>query len=593
MTRPELANLSFTDLLSRLKARRDELNATVDLDFDEVFQYLIALPRDAHAPDSIEALILVSQSLYLAAQPGEALQGAAHAARIASELEENALLCFALHVQGLALTDLGRFAEAMVTNAKALSIARELQDVWREISSISALGQVCVAMAQWDVAARYYEQARDLSEHKHEEFQELLNRINLADCFLQLRDAASGLRALGRLPESAQPARRDLIISVGGFNTLARLHLLRGDVEAARIHAAEASRLSAMAQDQRQAQNLEATLGLIDVLSGSGDSGLSRVERALSHTRRINKTDVPDRLGVCIDAYEAAGRPDEAMGYLEELFELRKKSIEADIAPVPYEGSVEPFSFRTGSSLDEGELLVKAQLLRATIEGRLQRFVETAINAEITSGHDLYRTFRVAKLARLLAAESGFDEQRCTSLAVGAQLCNVGMMAIPVRILQKRRGLSAAELLILRDHTQYGAEILRRSKLRILEVASVIAAQHHERYDGSGYPRGLCGEEIGEEARIVAICDSFDAMTHRRPWRESPLSVQAALNEVSRGAASQFDPILACSFVDLVRREFWKHDDFDAFLADGAHEHQYVRDRARIEKLLKNEQDKP
>ena len=280
------------------------------------------------------------------------------------------------------------------------------------------------------------------------------------------------------------------------------------------------------------------------------------------------------------------------MGYLEELFELRKKSVEADIAQVPYEGSVEPLFFRTGSSLAEGELLVKAQLLRATIEGRLQRFVETAINAEITSGHDLYRTFRVAKLARLLAAERGFDEQRRASLAVGAQLCNVGMMAIPVRILQKRRGLSVGELVVLRDHTLYGAELLRRSKLRILEGASVIAAQHHERYDGSGYPQGLRGEEIGEEARIVAICDAFDAMTHRRPWRRSPLSVQAALKEISRGATSQFDPILAGLFVDLVHREFWKHDDFDAFLADGAHEHEYVRDRARIEKLLKNDQDK-
>ena len=592
MTRDDLANLPFADLRARLKARRDELNAATDLNLSDVFRYLIDLPLDTHTPDSIEALILVSQDFYTAAQPTEALQGAAHAARLSSGTGKEALLCYALHVQGMALTDLGRFAEAMVTNAEALSIARELQDGWREISSVGSLGQVCVAMAQWDVAARYYEQARDLAEQKHENFLELLMRINLADCFLQLRDAASGLLALGRFPSNSHQARRDLIIAVGGFSTLARLHLLRGDVDAARIHAAEAFRLSGMAQDQRQAQGLEATLGLIDVLSGSVDVGLTRVDRALSHTKRINKTDVPDRLGVCIDAYEAAGRPDEAMGYLEELFELRKKSVEADIAQVPHEGSVEPLFFRTGSSLAEGELLVKAQLLRATIEGRLQRFVETAINAEITSGHDLYRTFRVAKLARLLAAECGFDEQRRASLAVGAQLCNVGMMAIPVRILQKRRGLSVGELVVLRDHTLYGAELLRRSKLRILEGASVIAAQHHERYDGSGYPQGLRGREIGEEARIVAICDAFDAMTHRRPWRQSPLSVQAALKEISRGATSQFDPVLAGLFVDLVHREFWKHDDFDAFLADGAHEHEYVRDRARIEKLLKNDQDK-
>ena len=385
MTREDLANLSFTDLRARLKARRDELNAATDLSFDDVFKYLIDLPLDTHTPDSIEALIEVSQNLYSAAQPTEALHGAAHAARLSSEMGKNALLCHALHVQGMALTDLGRFAEAMVTNAEALSIARELQDAWREISSIGALGQVCIAMAQWDVAARYYEQARALSEQKHEEFLELLNRINLADCFLQLRDATSGLRALGHFPTGKQQARRDLIISIGGFDTLARLHLLRGDVEAAHIHAAEASRLSEQAKDQRMAQGLESTLGLIDVLSGSVGKGLARVERALAHTKRINKTDVPDRLGVCIDAYEAAGRPDEAMGYLEELFELRKKSVEAGIAPVPHEVSVEPLSFRTGSSLVEGELLVKAQLLRATIDGRLQRFVETAINAEITS----------------------------------------------------------------------------------------------------------------------------------------------------------------------------------------------------------------
>ncbi len=164
-----------------------------------------------------------------------------------------------------------------------------------------------------------------MAEEKHEKFLELLMRYNVADCFLQLRDAASGLRALGRLTTGTHLARRDLIIAVGGFNTLARLHLLRGDIEAARIHAEEASRISELAKDQRQAESLELTLGLMDVLSGSVDIGLARVERSLDRKRRINKTDVPDCLGACIDAYEAAGCPDEAMRYLEELFESTKE----------------------------------------------------------------------------------------------------------------------------------------------------------------------------------------------------------------------------------------------------------------------------
>ena len=135
-------------------------------------------------------------------------------------------------------------------------------------------------------------------------------------------------------------------------------------------------------------------------------------------------------------------------------------------------------------------------------------------------------------------------------LAMGGQLCNIGMMAIPARILQKPRGLSDSERHVLHTHTQYGAELLRKSRVRMLDVASMIAEQHHEHHDGSGYPRGLRGESIAEEARIVAVCDAFDAMTHRRPWRPTPLSIQAALNELKQGAGTQFDPRLVEVFVE-------------------------------------------
>ncbi len=152
--------------------------------------------------------------------------------------------------------------------------------------------------------------------------------------------------------------------------------------------------------------------------------------------------------------------------------------------------------------------------------------------------------------------------------------------------MQKPRGLSDSERQVLHGHTQYGAELLRKSKLRILDVASTVAEQHHERYDGGGYPHGLSGGAIAEEARIVSVCDAFDAMTHRRPWRATPLSIQAALQELKRGMGSQFDPQLVNAFVDLVRREFWEHDDFDAFLAEGADELEYIRARNRMEAFI-------
>lgn len=313
---------------------------------------------------------------------------------------------------------------------------------------------------------------------------------------------------------------------------------------------------------------------------------MAAVERALDFARRVDHTDVVDFLGMCADAYEAAGQSDRALDYLKELVEWKKKSIDSEVMSLQYDGLAESLQFQTSSSAFDTTLLVRSQRLEAGLQQRIQHLVETAINAEFASGHDLYRTFRVAKLSRYLAVAIGWDEQRLGTLALGAQLCNIGMMAIPARVLQKRRGLSNSELDVMRAHTQYGAELLRKSKLKMLNVAAILAEQHHERFDGSGYPGGLRGDEIAEEARVVSICDAFDAMTHRRPWRPSPVSIQTALNELKQGGGRQFDPQLVNAFIDLVRREFWEHDNFDAFLADGANENEYVRVRARREALI-------
>ena len=316
------------------------------------------------------------------------------------------------------------------------------------------------------------------------------------------------------------------------------------------------------------------------------DSGLLAVNRALSFAKCANASEVPNCLGICIDAYETAGQLDEALACLHELIEWKKRSVDAEIMGSQVQDLADSVQLQTATSPFDDGLLAKVHSLHAGVQSRLEHLLEIAVNAEISSGHDLYRPFRVANLARHLAASQGWDHQRIASLVLGAQLCNIGMIAIPARILVRPDQLSEGERVVLRGHTSYGAELLRKSKLQVLEIAAVIAEQHHERYDGSGYPRALSGEAIAEEARIVAICDAFDAMTHKKPSKRTPLSGEIALNELAQGAGSQFDPLLVTSFVDLIRNQFSKYEDLDTFLIEGAHEFEYVRARARMESLL-------
>lgn len=586
MTQDELASLSFAGLRDRLKVRADEFDYTDDIDLMEVLRYLTTLPDHAHTPDSVDALTRLARNFFYAARPVETLQAASLASRLAIALEQKLLLCEARGIEGLAFSDLGKFTESTVAHAESWRLARELGDIRREIWAIKRVGDLWEAMAQFDVAMTYLRRSRDLAaEHCIPEL-ELASRNNIANCAVQLKDPVSGLRALLPFTTDAPKTKREVLGHANAHDTLGHLYLQTGEMGKARAHANESGRLARLAGVKRTTLRHEALLGLIDVRSGEVETGLAAVEGALAFAKRVDHTDVADCLSMCVDAFEAAGQSDRALAYLQELVEWKKKSIDAEVMPLQYEGLGESPRFQTGTSVFDENLVVRAQHLHAGVRQGIQHLVETAINAEVASGHDLYRTFRVAKLSRCLADAIGWDEERIAPLTLGGQLCNIGMMAIPARILQKPRRLSDSERHVMRSHTQYGAELLRKSKLRTLDTASMIVEQHHERYDGTGYPRGLRGEAISDEARIVAICDAFDAMTHRRPWRATPLSIQAALNELKEGAESQFDPPLVNAFVELVRREFWEHDDFDAFLAEGADEFEYVRARARMETLI-------
>ncbi len=586
MANHALADLSFAELRDRLKARAEDLGNADDIDLVGVLHYLTTLAHDAQTPDSVDALFHLSRNFFAASQPARTIEAASFASRLAIALGQRDLLCKVRGVEGVALCDLGRFVESAAAYADFWIHARALGDIEREILAIKNVGGLYIAMAQWDVAYRYLRRSCEMAAEYGYAHLELGSRVNLANCALQLGDPTSGLRALLPFTAGAPKIKREAATRASAHMTLGHLYLATDELASARVHAQESGRWAKLAGSKRTVHSHKALVGLIEVKSGAVKSGLAALERGLAFAKRVDHVDVPNYLSMCVDACESAGQSDLALGYLHELVAWKKKLIDADLPY--YDGLTEPAEPKSSTSVFDDTLRARAHVLQADVGQRVRRFLETAINAELASGHDLYRTFRVAKLAGHLAAAIGWKEARVASIALGAQLANIGMMAIPTRVLHRTSGLSDSERQVLFGHAQYGAELLRKPRLRVLNDASVVAEQHHERFDGSGYPRGLRGDAISEEARIISVCDAFDAMTHRRPWRETPLSIQAALNELKQCAGSQFDPLLVNTFVQFIRREFWEHEDFDAFLAEGANELEYVRVRARMEALVKS-----
>jgi len=207
-----------------------------------------------------------------------------------------------------------------------------------------------------------------------------------------------------------------------------------------------------------------------------------------------------------------------------------------------------------------------------------------AVLAELRDDATGEHAYRVGKLAAIVGRRAGMDDQGVEDIEIAARLHDLGKLAVPDVVLQKRARLSPAELDVMRQHALEGYQILSAIGHPLFGLAGTIAWAHHEWWDGSGYPRGLRRTDIPESARITALADVFDALTHERPYKRA-WPVKIAIEEIVSLSGSQFDPELCAHFLQVINELLAEHGGhLDAFLAQGASDSKLVSATRLIER---------
>jgi HD-GYP domain-containing protein (c-di-GMP phosphodiesterase class II) len=200
---------------------------------------------------------------------------------------------------------------------------------------------------------------------------------------------------------------------------------------------------------------------------------------------------------------------------------------------------------RQNHELESAVVERTAELRESQLEV-VRRLSHAAESRDHTTGVHITR---MSRMCAQVALAAGATPAEADMLLHAAPMHDVGKIAIPDHILRKPGKLSPEEWAIMKSHSAIGAELLAGSRSPVVQLGEVIALTHHERWDGTGYPRGLKGEEIPFVARVTAICDVFDALISDRPYKRA-WTMEDALAEIKRERGRHFEPRLVDAFVE-------------------------------------------
>jgi response regulator RpfG family c-di-GMP phosphodiesterase len=291
---------------------------------------------------------------------------------------------------------------------------------------------------------------------------------------------------------------------------------------------------------------------IISDITMSGMSGLEMVPHVLDVA--------PQTVVVLISGAQTIESAIEALrvgafDYIMKPFDLRQ--VEAIVRRALEHYSLRESKRRYENQLEELVEQRTVELDRAldSLEDAYRTTLKALAAALETRDHETHgHSQRVVSFSLRLGYELGLDKEQLKSLEFGSLLHDIGKIGVPDAILRKPAALDEDEWIKMRQHPLHGQQILRG--IEFLDGAARVVAQHHEKWDGSGYPLGLTGDDIDLNARIFAVADAFDAITSDRVYRAAK-SYEAASEELDRCAGQHFDPKIVEAF-HRVPQEEWE-----------------------------------
>ncbi len=556
---------------------------------------LSAMPDEPVSVDRVMCLLFVTRYRYYSGNAYAGLVPAEQAVAMAGRLGDALLNAKAMKMLGLVYTETGNYPDAVSLLSGALASAQSARDPVQEVDILSNLGLAHQYAGHYNAAVPSFERAVQVAESAGiPPLAGATALANIALACLHMRDFPRGLaaaeRSIGALEVPSDVHER--VIRTQAECYYARLLLEVRNVPLARERA-KLARLYASGASDLSELFAEMTQGLVETHdAASRDIGLSRLQQALHRSRKGLTSALRDALTTIVRGYEAAGQPNSALVYLHEVVQLNRDSRVRSVLQHHHLHLAKvsrDLDLRAQAAIDEHQQELRFKRLSMdTLRECMQVLEKNTVAAELHDDDTGEHCYRVGALAKELALKKGMDPEMCTLIDLSARLHDIGKLRVPDSILLKPGRFTPDERSIMEKHCEHGWELIGEGGLAQLFVAQEIALNHHERWDGNGYPNRRQGNMIPLAARVTALADVFDALTHRRCYKDA-WSIDDSLREIASLRGKHFDPELTDLFLELVPHLQTTFGNLDAYLGTEARKNDFISDRERVARELKED----